>query len=374
MGSKPSYPKPTSQELSLQQSQADLLNQQRGMLQGQMDQQKLLQPLILQQMGLKPTYGTGAGDTGMEFQNGQWVQARPNTIGQQQIIGYEQGPPTPEQTAAREQQQAILDQLHLNQAMLPAQLEQQGYRPTYGERVDPSNPTGPPQRFINGVEAIPGSNQELERNLQRQFLERSGQAMRGELPVDPTLQRQFDTSERTLRDSLLKNLGPGYETSTPGIQALTDFGERKNNSIYSAQHGEIGSAAQLALAMQQGNLANYSAGQTVSNPSLNSAQALQPFSMQGTTGASMQGYMSGVQAPFQGLGGLGTLSDLYGKAQAPYAQQRQDEYQNVLYKKQTSIWPTVGRMVGSAAGAYFGGPMGASAGGSAGETVGKAFA
>lgn len=292
MSGSPDYPEPTQEERDLQRSQSEMLNEQRDILRQQLREQQLLAPIIYKQLGIKPQYDEAG-----------------------QITGYEELGPTPEEQAAQEYQQASLRQLRLNEALLPTQLEQQGYRATYGENGE-----------ITGVEAIAGSNQQLEREVQHQLLERAQQAMRGELPVDPGLERQFGVQERALREQLRKNLGTGYETSTPGIEALADFNERKANTIYSAQHGEINSATQLALATGQGNNQNFGVGQSVTNPSQSSAAMLQPFLAQGSSAGQIQNTMGGVASLYNGANGLGTLSQLYGNALQPYQQQRQGQF------------------------------------------------
>ncbi len=356
----PDYPGATPEEKRLQAAQTALLDQQRAQTDQQLGQQKLLAPLLYENAGLKPIYGAtpGQGDTGLEFQNGKWVQVRPNTVGQPTITGFERLPPTPEQQAARTQQEATMRQLKLNEMLQPYQLAQMGYQL---QRDAEGN--------VTGVTEDPNSNAAMERQLQRQFMERSGQAMRGELPVDPSLQRQFDSSERVLRDSLMKNFGPGYETSTPAIEALADFNERKNNTIFSAQHGEIGSAAQLALAMQQGNTANFGSEQRLSGPALTSAAALQPFSQSGTSGASMTNMLGSVQAPFQGLGGLGSLSQLYQGPIGNLGQERANAYGGDIYQDKNDMnnifWRATAQSAGTTLGSGITGGAGAAKSGAA---------
>ena len=63
-----------------------------------------------------------------------------------------------------------------------------------------------------------------ERDATRALLEdRLGRALRGEFS-SPALERRLGETERTLRGGLFRQLGSGYELSTPGIQALSEFG------------------------------------------------------------------------------------------------------------------------------------------------------
>ncbi len=70
-------------------------------------------------------------------------------------------------------------------------------------------------------------------------LSREKQALAGELPVDPALTRSLEENEQSLRQSMQGQLGPGWETSSPGIEALADFGKRKNELLDAARRGDI---------------------------------------------------------------------------------------------------------------------------------------
>lgn len=164
---------PSTEERSLQQAQAELLQQQRDLLAGQIERQAALEPLLYEQMGLKPVYVDG------------------------KITGFEK-------------------------AQTPAQAQ--------------------------------------DEQISNLFRERTLASLKGELPIDPGLTRQLGESEKTLRDTLRKQLGPGYETSTPGIEALANFNQRKNEAISAAQRGDLSLSQQLGIQQQQA-----SAGGTTSS-------------------------------------------------------------------------------------------------------------
>ena len=62
--------------------------------------------------------------------------------------------------------------------------------------------------------------EELREELETGLLERSLAALKGELPVSPALEQELASEEETLRNRLRAQFGPGFETSSPGIEAL----------------------------------------------------------------------------------------------------------------------------------------------------------
>lgn len=75
--------------------------------------------------------------------------------------------------------------------------------------------------------------------------DRSLKALKGELPVNSALTRQLEDQRGRLEEQLLRNLGPGWETSTPGIQALAEFRQREAEIMEAARRGDIAMAEQL---------------------------------------------------------------------------------------------------------------------------------
>lgn len=71
-------------------------------------------------------------------------------------------------------------------------------------------------------------------DLQNQALVR---ALKGEEPVDATLRHAWDEKEKETRERLRRQLGPDYETSTAGADALSLFDRQRNDafSTYNTQ-------------------------------------------------------------------------------------------------------------------------------------------
>jgi hypothetical protein len=103
--------------------------------------------------------------------------------------------------------------------------------------------------------------------------DRLRKALAGELPVDPSLERQIGVDEKSVRDKLLAQVGPGYETSTPGIQSLADFRQRAEELRSAARHDEIAAGIGPAAASAQYGLSLI--GAPTSQDTTSVAQALQ---------------------------------------------------------------------------------------------------
>jgi hypothetical protein len=157
---------PSKEENALSKAQAELLQQQRDMLANQIERQRLLEPMLYEQMGLSPVYEDG------------------------KIVRFDKV-----QTEASGQQEEIA----------------------------------------------------------KLFRERTLKSLKGELEIDPGLTRMIGEEEKTLRDSLQKQLGPGYETSTPGIEALANFAKRKEETLYGAARGELTAGQALGIQREQAN-------------------------------------------------------------------------------------------------------------------------
>lgn len=351
MGS--SAPKPSTAEKNAQQAQADILNQQRTMLQAQYDQQQLLAPILYKQNNIEPTYGADG-----------------------KITGFHDLGPTQEQTAYSHLLSAQEKNLAYSQALEPLQLQQQGYQVQ-------TDANGMPTGFSlipGGAADLQGqyATQQLATGKQQQevnqlLLDRSKKALAGELPVDPGLDRHFNDSEQILRASLSKQLGPGYETSTPGIQALANFTQRKNETIYGAQHGEIGYADQLAQAGQsQGISPSGTSPWSTLNNAGTAAQYLNPFASQGGPNARSAQLLGTVGAPFTNSTGFGTLAQMYG-SEASQLMQSNRAYSTagqtgkiaggalsgaVAGATVGSLVPGIGTAIGAAGGAIIGGGAG----------------
>jgi hypothetical protein len=85
-------------------------------------------------------------------------------------------------------------------------------------------------------------------------------ALGGTLPVDPAMEENLKNEEGKLREYLSQTLGPEYEQSTAGIQALSKFQTQAESLRYSARRGEM-DVASSGLLSNLGYLGNYNTQQ-----------------------------------------------------------------------------------------------------------------
>lgn len=203
-------PKPTAEEKALQAEQTELLRAQREILLQTQSQQAALLPVFAESLGLSLKFDQAGNIIGAE----QTPQAQRIEGLSQQLLEKSLNDLLTESSTEATQKKLLDLQL--------AQLQ---------EQLDPTTETGI-------------RNKEIERLLG----ERTLAALKGELPVDPALERDIAKQEQTLRDTLRSQLGPGYETSTPGIDAMQSFREGADVLRSQARRGELTLAEQLSAA------------------------------------------------------------------------------------------------------------------------------
>lgn len=215
------------------------------------------------------------------------------------------GPSQEERDLQRQQaetlklQREILEQQRQQQAvLLPFLAEQEGFEATTDENGN-----------ITSIKKKPDALADMKREIETKFAERSLKALRGELDVDPALEETLQTQERTLRSQLSAQLGPGWETSTPGIEALGNFTRSSEILRAGARNDQLTLAEQLGMAREQGRIF---AQQT----------SLDTISQQGN------------QIPLTLAGAFGQNAAGFGKAQEPFIQQRQMQLNAAIANQQ----------------------------------------
>jgi hypothetical protein len=164
-------------------------------------------------------------------------------------------PPTPQEKELQGMQLQVLkesralqqEQLRLQDLLAPTLYKSAGLKPRY----DAGKIVG----FDELDDQLSGMRTELEKGS----LQRALQAQRGELGVDPALEREIAEGTRLQDATLLQQLGPGFATSTPGIQARATMGQRAAELRSAARRGEMTLAEQLGLAREGANQARANA-------------------------------------------------------------------------------------------------------------------
>jgi hypothetical protein len=198
-------------------------------------------------------------------------------------------PPSSQEKALQEQQAALLSeqtsilqqQRQLQQALLPILGQQYGFEFSFDE-----------QGNVTGVTETDPESRERRSEILKLEEERSLAALKGDLPVDPVLERNIEQQEQTLRERLERQFGPGYETSTPGIETLDQFFQSSEGLRYGARTGQLTLAEQLALARQGSELSSGGAAGSFSNATLGQQLGLAGAFGQGAAGygQAQQGY------------------------------------------------------------------------------------
>lgn len=323
-GPKVQAPKPSKEEKALQAEQTELLRQQREILMQQSQQQSALLPIFAKQLGLQldidPVTGVIKGGTELPGAVKQReMQEKLMELTLADLIG------TPE---GRAQAEALKKQ---QQELLGLQLQEQ-------------------KDAMSGPEAL--RRKEIEGLLN----ERTLKALRGELEVDPALERDLREQKETLQGRLQQQLGAGFETSTPGIEALQRFDESAEILRSQARRGELTLSEQLSLARQGADIAQGGSGMAATQARI---PGIDPLNAGGFAFGTSQGAMQNqgtlrqvLASPLGIAGGLGQVASGFQMPIGTMQQNRQMEMNANIVNAQNSMSMMGG--IGSLFGSIFG--------------------
>lgn len=295
-GKAPPPPQPSAEERQLQSEQAQLVRLQRDQLLQQQEQFKLLEPVLLKQSGLERVFIPGTGlaperraaleaerqrlSAGVVSLGGSLADAGRNFV-------FEQGP----------------------DGVFRARPRGGGANQQRIREIDAELAAGTPGRFELRETKEATSRRELE-NL---ILERSAKALKGELPIDQGLLSDLASREELTREGLRRQLGPGFESSTPGIQALKEFETFRGATLDAARRGDIAD-----ILPQRTNL----------RP---------PETFAGIRGSAADAF--------------GSVASQFGQLQAPLRRQRELEFQSALSQPRSRTGAGIGALLGTVGGA-----------------------
>ena len=187
-------------------------------------------------------------------------------------------------------QKAQADLLNFQMESLKGQLETQ-------ELLNPLlfDELGLTQQFddqgnLTGFDRQPDQLGDLREENELALLERQKLALAGDLPISPTLERELEEGKQTLEQRLRRQLGSGFDVSSPGIEALGDFDRNATELRESARRGEINLTTQLGIA--QGGF-NQGVGERNISQTLGVSQSGLPFT--GALGGVAGGFGQAVQ-------------------------------------------------------------------------------
>jgi hypothetical protein len=143
-------------------------------------------------------------------------------------------------------------------------------------------------------EALMAKMTPLERDQYQVAKETSARqlkALRGEVDLDPMLEKELTDQETMLRESLSRRLGPNWEDSTAGIQSMSKFREMSSR-VRESSRLEILGQGQGLLSSALSNIAGMTAGKT------GTAATIPTLPFQPTLA---EGLSRSVAAPFAGV-------------------------------------------------------------------------
>jgi len=216
--------------------------------------------------------------------------------------------PTPEERALQAAQKQSIDiqnaimlgEQRQNKILLPFLAEQQGYDVT----VDSEG-------VLTSIKKRPDPDEDVRKEIEREFNQRTLKALKGELPVDPALERDLTSQREQLQNKLASQFGPGYETASPAIESLQRFDESANILREGARTGQMTLAEQLGMAREQQN----------------------QFTQQSAQDVLRQ---SAIGDPLTFAGGFGQVANNYLRAQQPFIEQRKMQLQASIANAQNS--------------------------------------
>ena len=180
------------------------------------------------------------------------------------------------QTDILKRQQAMIEEQYRQQNLLaPFLYKEAGITPQYDE-------TGKLIGFIQGPQDTEA--QQIEQLSQ----ERTLKALKGELPVDAGLMNELAKQDKALNEAMTKQLGAGWQTSTPGIQAATEWANQRSAILDAARRGDLTTAE--AINLQQTN-----ANQQMISDFLSRTSGITSMQNAGFLGQLAQGYNSPLQ-------------------------------------------------------------------------------
>lgn len=198
-------------------------------------------------------------------------------------------------------QREIIEQNRAQQAVLiPFFAEQEGFDV---QTDDNGN--------ITSISKVPTELEKVQDEVELGLAQRSLAALKGDLPVSPGLERELGEQEQTLRERLRKQFGPGFETSSPGIESLDRFFTSSEVLREGARTGQLTLAEQLGIAREQQN----------------------DFSRQTSQDILRQ---VGIGDPLTFAGAFGQTAQGFGNAQIPFIKQRELQTQASIANAQSS--------------------------------------
>jgi len=220
------------------------------------------------------------------------------------------------------QLQMLKEDRELTNLVTPAILAQSGWKMVTGEggKKDIVKMTDEERRSYLTTE------QAADEELIRKYQQRQLDALEGKLPISPAMEESITKQQGLLSATLAGRLGPGWATTTPGIQAMTQFNQAAELAREEARRGQIGQGSDIlnqSMQLYQPGLRGGALSSVAPLGQMSGAiqgrvpGLLQPYQQQRM--GQFQAGVAGAQGSSQMFGaGLGTLGLLGGIGLASY--------------------------------------------------------
>ena len=192
-------------------------------------------------------------------------------------------------------QQAQAEQLQLQKKMLEEQYEQQKILLPFLMEQEGFDVEMDEGGRVKGIKKRADPDADKRKELERMFLDRSMKAMKGELPVDPALERSLGDQEQQLRERLQAQFGEGYETASPAIETLGEFFRSSEQLREGARTGQLTLSEQLGLTREQQRLYSQQSGMDA----IRTGMIGDPLTIAGAFGQSASGFGQAMQPYIQ---------------------------------------------------------------------------
>ncbi len=214
--------------------------------------------------------------------------------------------PTAEETALQQQQlQMIQEQRQQNELMKPYLYQLAGIKEVDGKLV----PMTEEEQLASMT-----SSQRKQYDVSNLQIGQYEKALKGELPLSQAVEGELAKQKATLESYMSRKLGPNWQQSTPGIQALAEFDKKANALREEQMYGKQTGASAMSIAQQDyyNQMLGRSAQTAASPLSMNqglfgmTSAAMQPYQMQRQM--QLQANMSNAKNSNQLMSGLGMLA------------------------------------------------------------------
>ena len=217
------YVGPGVRERLFNRGTQDIMDSERSILDDALAQGKNIEPEMYKALGLEPVYDRPEDpDLANLSQTLSGKQTRLNEIRTQRAALQSQKGPG--RKGRQKQLRHLTREANQLNKEIPAYQSEVEQRGAVGRKVVGFKP-------LAGVADPTGSAGGSFGAALDQFNLHLADALAGKEPLDPTLKESFNERERVLRERLRRQMGPDYETSTAGTQALANF-DRERSEAY----------------------------------------------------------------------------------------------------------------------------------------------